>query len=323
MEYAHVWQLVSPTGTAASVTDQGAALCALSAPDNKGRFVNVALPPTGTDDPSYAGATLAPYAGRIRNSVIHILGQRYSVTSNENAHQLHGGPHNLAHRLWRVDSRSEGEGWRQLCFVASLPDGADGFPGFRAFRTTYRLWDDDRLELTLEAKSDRPALINLSHHAYWNLSGDLTRSVDDHLLSVNADKVYLNDEAHLPIDVCCCAQPPFDFGKLRPLMRPQEANHAQLTIANGFNHAFQLRGGSEPAARLIDPASGRRLRLYTDQPCLVVYAGGYLSVPRCAVALEAQGHPLAPFAPPPALVTPEAPYRRRICYAFDTVDTPT
>lgn len=74
-------------------------------------------------------------------------------------------------------------------------------------------------------------------------------------------------------------------------MRAEEAGDPQLALANGYNHAFRLHGGEEPAAELLDPVSGRRLRLYTDQPCLVVYAGGYLTPARCAVALEPQEHP--------------------------------
>ena len=309
-------------GTEALLACAGASLTGLKLACGGGQFVNVALTPQGPCDPSCAGATLAPYAGRLRGGLLCIGGRILQLAVNEGSNQLHGGPNSLVHRPWRAEGVARGGGWSEVCFEAELADGVDGYPGCRRFRTTYRLWDDDRLDITLEARSDRPTVVNLSHHAYWNLSGDFSRPADSQLLRVNADAVYLNGEGHLPVGVAACGQPPFDLGGLRPVMREGEAEDPQLALANGYNHAFRLRGGEDPAAELLDPVSGRRLRLYTDQPCLVVYAGGYLTPARCAVALEPQEHPrLAPDAPGPVLA-PGSVYCRHIRYAFDRL-TPT
>lgn len=311
-------------GTEAVLSSAGASLTALRLAQENGQFINVALTPEGPGDPSYAGATLAPYAGRIAGSRLRIGGRVFPLAANEGPNQLHGGPNNLSHRLWEAQVAERGKGWREIRFTAQLPDGLDGYPGCRRFCTIYRLWDDDRLDITLEACSDRPTVVNLSHHAYWNLSGDFTRAADEQLLRINADVVYLSGPCHLPRETAPCGKPPFDLDRLRPLMRPGESADPQLALANGYNHAFCLRTGDEgPAAELMDAASGRRLRLYTDQPCLVVYAGGYLIPARCAVALEPQEFPrLSPDAPGPVL-EPQDVYRRHIRYAFDRLTPPT
>ena len=306
-------------GTEALLACAGASLTGLKLACGGGQFVNVALTPQGPCDPSCAGATLAPYAGRLRGGLLCIGGHILQLAVNEGSNQLHGGPNSLVHRPWRAEGVARGGGWSEVCFEAELADGVDGYPGCRRFRTTYRLWDDDRLDITLEARSDRPTVVNLSHHAYWNLSGDFSRPADDQLIRVNADAVYLNGEGHLPVGVAACGRPPFDLGGLRPVMREGEAEDPQLALANGYNHAFCLRAGEEPAAELLDPVSGRRLRLYTDQPCVVVYAGGCLTPSRCAVALEPQEHPRpAPDAPGPVL-EPGTVYCRHICYVFDSL----
>ena len=306
-------------GTEALLACAGASLTGLKLACGGGQFVNVALTPQGPCDPSCAGATLAPYAGRPRGGLLCIGGRILQLAVNEGSNQLHGGPNSLVHRPWRAEGVARGGGWSEVCFEAELADGVDGYPGCRRFRTTYRLWDDDRLDITLEARSDRLTVVNLSHHAYWNLSGDFSRPADDQLIRVNADAVYLNGEGHLPVGVAACGQPPFDLGGLRSVMRAEEAGDPQLALANGYNHAFCLRAGVEPAAELLDPVSGRRLRLYTDQPCVVVYAGGYLTPSRCAVALEPQEHPRpAPDAPGPVL-EPGTVYCRHIRDVFDSL----
>ncbi len=315
------YELCNAAGARVRMSAMGAALRMAEAPDRTGAFANVALPAAGPLDPSYAGAVLAPWAGRIPGGRMEIDGRVCRLARNEGKNQLHGGPNSLARRAWRFLGYAEGPGWREARFEAEAIDGLDGFPGNRRFETAYRLWDENRLDVRFCAETDRPTRVNLSSHAYWNLSGDFSQSVDGHLLEVQADAVYVNDKQHLAAGLEATDRPPFDFRSPRPLGGMGEPPNPQLAFANGYNHAFVLRrrGSGEPAAVLTDPRSGRRLRLYTDQPCLVVYGGGYLSPPRRAVALEAQEHPLAPGAPAPPPLLPGSPYRRVISWRFDTV----
>ena len=159
--------------------------------------------------------------------------------------------------------------------------------------------------------------MNLSNHAYFNLSGDFTADISRHLLSLSSDEVYLNDAEFLMIGRE--APPPvLDYRAQREIGKL--CNHPQITGAKGLNHCYVLHQKQEkPAAALFCPDSGRRMRLFTDQPCPMVYSGGYLDTPNCAIALEAQEHPLSPYSPGPPVLYPGNTYQRRIVYHFDTV----
>lgn len=295
----------------------GASLSGVRMADRNGTFANVALPLTAPDDPSCAGTILAPYAGRIEDGRLRIGAAAVQLSINEGRNQLHGGPGALWRRPWCCEGLHEGAGFQEAVFSAGAEDGLDGYPGSRRFTAAYRLHDDQRLELLLTAQTDRPTRVNLSHHAYFNLSGDFSSDIFHHLLHIRAEEVYLNDAAFLPI-ARTDLPPALDYRHARPVGGPQ--GDAQREGARGLNHCYVLctRPG-EPAATLLDPASGRRLRLYTDQPCITAYSGGFLPVPGCAIALEAQGHPESPFAPPQTLYPGEV-YSRRIVYRFDTVN---
>lgn len=294
----------------------GASLTGVRMADRHGVFANVALPLTAPDDPSCAGTTLAPYAGRIGGGRLRIGGTTVQLSVNEGANQLHGGAGALWRRPWRCEALREGPGYQEAVFSAEAEDGLDGYPGSRRFTAAYRLHSDQRLELVLTAQTDKPTRVNLSHHAYFNLSGDFSADISRHLLHIRAEEVYLNDAAFLPA-ARTGLPPALDYRRARPVGGPH--GDAQREGARGLNHCYVLCGRpDEPAATLLDPASGRRLRLYTDHPCVTVYSGGFLPVPGCAIALEAQGHPESPFAPPQTL-RPGEVYSRRIVYRFDTV----
>ena len=295
----------------------GAALAQVRVADRHGEVADVALAPRSADDPSCAGATLAPYAGRIARGRLRIGRQTVQLTLNEGSSQLHGGDGALWRRLWRFEGFREGAGWQEVAFCAEAEDGLDGFPGSRRFTAAYRLHSDQRLELLLSAETDRPTRVNLSNHAYFNLSGDFSRGVSGHLLQLRAGQVYLNDEAFLP-RALCAPPPELDYRSARAVGGPQGG--AQREGARGLNHCYVLSApDSGPSATLVDPGSGRRLRLYTDQPCVTVYSGGFLPAPGCAIALEAQEHPESPLSPPPKPLLPGEVYRRRIVYRFDAI----
>lgn len=318
VQFSKEYKLFCPSGMEVTVLEAGAALTGVCVPDRSGTFANVALPLKGTDDPSCAGVTLAPFAGRIAGGKMEIDGQTYQLTLNEGCNHLHGGFDALHKKRWQCEGRFEDEDVQEIAFSACVGDGVDGYPGNRRFTVTYRLWRDQRLEILLTATSDKPTRVNLSNHAYFNLSGDFEANVSDHLLEVNADEVYFNDEAFL-MTGRGKAPPALNFAKMRRIGAP--GGHVQLDGARGLNHCYVLRGGNDvPAAVLADERSGRRMRLFTDQPCVMVYSGGYLDNPNCAVALEAEEHPLSPYAPALPALYPGEVYRRRIVYQFDTVD---
>ncbi len=320
MQASGKYRLFCRSGMDVVLQDTGAALFSVRTADRYGRFANITLSPRGTEDPSCAGVTLAPYAGRIAAGKLRIDGQTLQLTVNEGPNQLHGGAGALLHQVWSCTGCQCEDDFQEISFCAEAKDGQDGFPGNRRFVTTYRLHEDQRLEIELTATTDRPTRVNLSNHAYWNLSGDLSTNVENHLLELRADRVYLNDPAFLVRDL---VKPPeeLNFRHGRPV--GGALGSEQRVNARGLNHCYILSPGENdvPAAILTDPSSGRRVRLYTDHPCVMVYSGGFLPIPRCALALEAQEHPESPLAPPPRTLYPGEVYRRRIVYQFDTIDT--
>ena len=312
------YRLFCPSGMEVVLLRAGASLAQVRVPGRDGAFANVALPPLAPDDPTFAGAVLAPYAGRIAGGRLRVGEETVQLSCNEGSNQLHGGARTLSHRPWACAGLREGPGWQEAAFFAEAADGEDGFPGNRRFTAVYRLHDGQRLALTLTAETDRPTRVNLSHHPYFNLSGDFSGSMADHLLRIPARAVYLCDAAFLTSG--CAGPPPAALDFTRARSPGDVAGDGQLALARGLNHCYVLSpGAGEPAATLVHPGSGRRLRLYTDAPCLTVYAGGFLSPKNSALALEAQGHPESPFAPAAAPLQPGEIFHRRMVYRFDTV----
>lgn len=311
-------------GTTVVIDALGASIRGVEVADRWGRFSNIALCPEEPGD-SYAGATLAPCAGRIRKGRLLIDGRAAQLSLNDGPNHLHGGG-SLSFARWRGEARSTAEG--EACALSiTARDGLDGYPGERRFEVIYALTEDDQLIIRMRASTDRATWVNMSNHVYWNLSGDFSGTVDEHRLRVGADHVYLNDAAHLPIGRRPVAGTPFDFREERPIWGGGGGeDDEQLAAARGYNHGFALNGA--PAATLTDPVSGRRLRLYTDYPALVLYSGGFLhegialsgggrARQRCALALEPQTLP----GSEAALLRPGEVRERTIRYAFD-VDPP-
>lgn len=319
--------LESPGGMRVLLSAVGAAVREVYTADRYGEFANIALTPAKTIDDSFAGTTLAPYVGRVRNGCLWMDGQRFQLSQNEGNNHLHGGFENLSKQRWQTQGILQEESAQSICFVATARDGCDGYPGNRTFAVIYRLLADHRLDIHLQAESDRATCFNLSNHLYWNLTGDFT-APPHQLLCVGASEVYFNDVEHLAQELISVAQTPFDFhmptdvtGRLS-----EYAQHPQLRHARGYNHAFVL--SESPAATLYDPVSGRKLTLATDAPTLVVYSGGYLDTTlasglhvgaSCAVALEPQSCPLLHAGEGGSVTHVGETYARSISYRFDIV----
>ena len=259
------------------------------------------------DNPLYAGATLAPTAGRIAGGGIVVGGRRLQLTQNENnRHTLHGGPHNASFLRWSVDTADSGAGGAvsRVVFSCRLPDGLDGFPGNRLLKTIYTFGSDADdcsciLQITWEAVSDQDTCFNLSNHTYFNLAGDFTRPAFDHTLSVQGDSVIYNTPDFLPESIRSVSDTPFDYRSPHKLseMLCRYPDHTQLINNNGYNHAFifsrpycfpaaqdslsstenvQLRFPSAaPCLRLTDPEQLVTMEAITDCPAMVLYSGGY------------------------------------------------
>lgn len=342
------YDMTTSRGLTVSLMSLGAGIQSVSLTDHDGIRQQLTLSFDNQkqyeNDASYAGATLAPNAGRIRDGKLPIHQQIYSLTQNDFHCQLHGGIHNLSSQNWMVESMFATLDHARICFLAHQPDGLDGYPGNRTYRVSYTLDDTNWLSIQYYATTDQPTYMNLSNHTYWNLSGDFTRSARNQELQIFSNSVCINNKEHLPIDILPVPGTAFDFRSRQSIDAVIQAasdplSQEQLQIGNGYNNAFLLNKKNtfrklrsvkhekqlSNACILRDPDSGRTLKMLTDAPALVLYSGGYLpenlpltggavTIPSCAIALEAQDIPDVMHLLPAyyQLTTPEHPFQRTI-----------
>lgn len=280
----------------------------------------------------YAGAALGPNAGRISNGILKIQNRHYQLSQNDGNNHIHGGFHNISFQnasLFQQIIRSD---FLELTFCSELPDKLDGYPGNRIIFTTYRLTQDNQLSISYRATSDQETYLNLSNHAYFNLSGDFAQNIFSHTLMILADEYIQNNPSHLPQNKRSVTGTPFDFSSPVPIKNnlAKYPNDFQIEIAKGYNHAFLLhKDSSIPSLILKDTNSNRCLELYTDTPSVVLYSGGfiepgyrlkngYVSNAHCALAIEPQDVPDTPNLDFLSMKTlkPEETYSRSFTYKF-------
>jgi aldose 1-epimerase len=258
----------------------------LLAPDRTGEPANVVLGFPGLDDyvarnTPYFGAIVGRYANRIANAEFELDGVRHRLPANDGPNCLHGGRRGFDKRVWRVtESQSTDDGVALALRLAS-PDGEEGFPGAAVVDVTYTLSRDDSLRIDYRATTDRPTVLNLTCHAYWQLSGEGSGSIEDHVLTVAASRYLPVDDQMIPTgEVAPVAGTPLDFTTPQRIASRLHDSFEQLTAAHGYDHHFVLDRADAvspvPAIRLDDPASGRRLEIATTEPGVQVYTGNHL-----------------------------------------------
>lgn len=315
-----------------SLLSYGAAIQGLWPEGFGGRNVVLSFENPGSyrDNPLYAGAVLGPNAGRLSGA-----GQ---LTCNDGANQLHGGSNGLSFRNWSVENIQETDDTCSVTFSCRLRDGVDGYPGNRCFTVCYTLCKENCFAVHLHAVTDRPTYVNMSHHPYFNLSGDFTSSVLGHRLQIDASRYTLLRPDYIPSGIAECCKTPFDFSVPRTMSEQAEKypRHPQLEIGRGYNHGFLLNhsqnktGMEFPGLVLAEPQSSRQMSVFTDAPCIVVYSGGFIgndltlagkvcSSASCAAAIECQDIPDTPSLFPTRMnvITPTAPFHRTIVYRFE------
>ena len=329
-------------GMAARVGTHGARLLSLRVPGRDGAPVEVVL---GHDrledwvaDDGYLGATIGRCANRIAGGRFELDGRTYQVPVNRPPNALHGGPRGFDKAVWRTEPA---QGSAALTLTHASPDGDQGFPGALRARVRYALTGDGALRLDYEAETDRPTVVNLTNHAYFNLAGG--GDVLGHVLTVAADRFTPVDSALVPTgELRPVAGTPFDFrAPARVGARVDEPGEEQLRIAGGYDHNFVLRppppGGPSLrfAARLEEPACGVSMEVWTTEPGLQFYSGNFLDgsrrgrggVPlghRGGLCLETQRFPDSPNRPefPPVVLRPGETLRSSTLYRFAPATTP-
>ncbi|WP_430782779.1 aldose epimerase family protein [Actinoplanes sp. G11-F43] len=278
------WTLTNASGVSASILTWGATIQSVYVPDRAGALANVTLgfaDLAGYTDPAYLagnpflGSTVGRYANRIAGGAFTLDGETYKLSQNEGQTTLHGGSHGFDQRVWSATAVENGV---RMSYLSA--DGEQGFPGTLTVSVTFTLDDDNGLRLDYTATTDRATVVALTNHAYWNLSGEGSGSVENHLLRIDAGHFTPVDSTLIPTGVL---EPvdgtPFDFRSPHPIGARIRDEHPQLTTGRGYDHNYVLTDGSgalSTAAVVDDPASGRRLTITTTEPGLQFYAGNFL-----------------------------------------------
>jgi aldose 1-epimerase len=320
------------------VITYGAALQSIFAPDRAGHLADVVL---GREDLAgylavrrFLGATVGRYANRIANGAFELDGARFQLPTNDGANALHGGLAGFDRKAWTITAIGENPApFVTLSYVSA--DGEEGYPGQLKTDITYRISGGTELSMEIAAVTDKPTIVNLTNHSFFNLAGvEGGGGILDHRLTIAADTYLPVSPAGIPLGAPHQVDAtPFDFREPHPVGARMRDVDQQVQIRQGYDHNFCLRGGATSAprfaARVEDPASGRVLELWTNQPGVQFYSGNFLDgsvtgkygrVHRQfdALCLEPQVYPDTPNRPdfPSARLDPGQTYRHTSLYRF-------
>ncbi|MFB7107184.1 aldose epimerase family protein [Streptomyces hydrogenans] len=343
-EEVALWRLTSPSGAYAEILTYGGILHALGVPDATGRTENVVLSLPSLDQYAekspYVGALIGRYANRIAHGRFTLDGTPHDVPANDRGHALHGGPAGFDARVWDAHPHTAGD-TVELRLRLHSPHGDMGFPGALDVTATYSLDADGTLALDCTATTDRPTVLSLSNHAYFNLAAD-GGDILDHTLQVDGDAYLPVDATGIPLGpIAPVSGTPFDLTAPRTLRTGVlAADDVQIRDARGYDHCWVLgsRESAAPrrAARLSTPDGARTMEVWTTAPGLQVYTAnqldGTLTDPsgrplgrHGAVCLETQHLPDAPNRPayPSPVLRPGTTGHRRTEFRFPRPASPT
>jgi aldose 1-epimerase len=331
-----IYTLTNKNGIKAQVTEYGAILVSMETPDKAGKMGELTH---GYDtlagwltNTSYFGATVGRFGNRIKDGKFTLDGKEYKLATNNDPGgipcHLHGGLKGFDKVVWT--GKTVGDNAVEFTYLSK--DGEEGYPGNLTVKVTYSLDDKDQLTWIAKATTDAPTILNIVQHTYWNLSGDHTTSINDHILMLNADGYLPTNAGLIPTGkVDPVAGTPMDFTKPTAIGDRVDADFEALKLGGGYDHAWVLKEGEgiRPAARVKDPKSGRVMEISTDKPAIQFYGGNFLDgksigkggiayAYRTAFALETENYPDAPNQPsfPSAVLRPGEDYSHTMIFKF-------
>lgn len=321
-------------GASATIITYGATLTQLFVPDKNGKLGDVVL---GFDklesyegDPHpFFGATIGRYGNRIANGKFTLDGKEYHLYINNPPNSLHGGKVGFDRRVWKAASSEDAQG-EAVRFTYVSPDGEEGYPGTLTVSVTYTLTASNELQINYAAETDKPTVLNLTNHSYFNLGG--TGDVLKHVLELHADKYTPVDATLIPTgQIASVAGTPLDFRKPTPI----GAHIGEIQDIGGYDHNFVVNGKPGTlrlAAKVDDPATGRQMEVWTSEPGMQFYSaihldpsivgkGGKPYQKYGALCLETQHYPDSPNHPtfPTTVLRPGQKFRSETIYKFSVL----
>lgn len=333
--------LVNSHGVSARVIAHGAALQSLMLPGRTGEIADVTLGYATIEEylagSDYLGATVGRFANRLASGKCAIEGELYRLPLNDGANSLHGGTTGFDRALWELVSVASGP-IGSATFRHVSPDGDQGYPGTLTIEATYSLDEGNRLTIDYVATTDRPTIVNITNHAYWNLAGEgAAESALGHVVTIPGDSYLPADAGSIPTgEFRPVAGTAFDFRTPRAVGdRIRDAGEEQLRFAKGYDHNWVVTRTATPdehlMARVCHPASGRGFELWSNQPGVQFYSANFLDGSSAgkagrsyrqgdAIVLEPQVFPDSPnqIGFPDARLVPGQTYRNVMSYRFTT-----
>ena len=330
----NLYTLKNKSGMEVCITNFGGRIVSIMVPDKDGKMQDVVLGFDNIDDyiriPSDFGASIGRYANRIAQGRFVLDNDTIKLPQNNFGHCLHGGPQGWQYQVYDANLIDN----TTLELTRLSPDGDENFPGNVTAKVTFKLSDDNALDIKYSATTDKKTIINMTNHSYFNLSGDPSQPATDHILYVNADNYTPVDSTFMTTgEIIPVKDTPMDI--ITPKAIGQDItkyDFVQLKNGNGYDHNWVLNTNGDitkPAARLTSPQSGITLEVYTNEPGIQVYTGNFLDGSiqgkkgitynqRASVCLETQHYPDSPNKPqwPSVILEPGQTYNSECIFKF-------
>lgn len=327
-----LYVLKNAQGVTTAITNYGGRVVSLLVPDKAGQMKNVVIGFDNVEDytkgsDTYFGATIGRYGNRIAKGKFKLDGKEYTLATNNNPNNLHGGNVGFSRVVW--DGQQVNDSTLVLTYVAK--DMEEGFPGNLNTKVTYTLTGNNELKIDYEATTDKKTIVNLTNHSFFNLNGAGSGSILNHLLMINASKYTPVDSTLIPTGKLePVAGTPFDFTQLTPIGQRINAEHQQLKFGKGYDHNYILNGsGMKHAAQAVGDQSGIVMDIYTLEPAIQFYSGNFMQGEhtllggskdehRNAFCLETQHYPDSPNQPnfPTTTLEPGKTYKTTTVHKF-------
>ena len=331
-----LYTMTNENGMEVTITNFGGRIVSIWAPDKNGTFGDVVLgfgsineyqPDVNASD---FGAFIGRYGNRIADAKFTLDGTEYQLNANNFGHCLHGGPTGFQYRMCDIEQTAP----NSVTLTYTSADGEENFPGNLACTVIYTLTDDNAIKIEYEATTDKPTVVNLTNHSYFNLTGDPNKKITDHIMYINAKQITPVDTTYMTYSVIeDVTGTDMDFTTPTAIgARIDNFECVQLKNGNGYDHNYVLDNNCDVevlAVKVVEPESGRTLEVYTDQPGVQFYTGNFLDGSaigkngiaynqRVGFCLETQHYPNCPNEPtfPSTVLRPGETYKHVCIYKF-------
>ena len=332
-----MYTLRNKPGMEVSIMTFGAAIVKWTAPDTKNKYEDITL---GCDSLGgylegvpYFGAVVGRYGNRIAKGKFTLDGKTYTLATNNSPNHLHGGVKGFDKVLWTATPTDGEEPSLKMTYLSK--DGEEGYPGNLQVEVLYTLLKDNSLKIEYKAVTDKPTVVNLTNHAYFNLTGDFSKTILDHEIVIESDEYLPVDATLIPAEGPKPVKgTPFDLTKITKIgAHVNDTANVQIKYGKGYDHAWIIKNVPDQpirlAATISDPVSRRVMEVFTDEPAIQFYSGNFLDGKivgkggvmlkhRSGLCLETEHYPDSPNQPkfPTTVLKPGETYKSTTFYRF-------